>query len=211
MNTVVQSQKVSLSLLLKITIKSIIMKQKDLFIAAMLFAAIFMINACSGSAGKEMLNVDDILENPEMFVGKTISAEGVCSHVCSKSGMKLFLKNNDGSNTIRAESNSSLGKFSEDLIDKLILLKGTLIEERITESDLQEMEKEITKGIQASHGEGGEGCENEQNAEGVPAGSSEMERVHNFRTRIAERIVSEGKEYLSFYHIAADSYRIIEQ
>lgn len=87
---------------------------------------------------------------------------------------------------------------------------GKLVEERIDEAYLQEMEKEINDSTVVSHGEGGAGCETEQKAEGVTAGSSEMERVNNFRARIAERKAKDGKEYLSFYHIAADSYQIMK-
>ncbi|MEA4996658.1 MAG: hypothetical protein VB079_09220, partial [Petrimonas sp.] len=67
------------------------------------------------------------------------------------------------------------------------------------------------KSTTVTHGEGGEGCETEQKAEGVAVGSSEMDRVNEFRTRLAERKASEGKDYLSFYHIAADSYSIVKK
>ena len=91
-----------------------------------------------------------------------------------------------------------------------MVVKGTLVEDRITEADLQKMEKDIAEGTTVSHGEGGEGCETEQLAEGVAVGSSEMDRVNDFRTRIAERKAAEGKDYLSFYHIAANSYHVVK-
>lgn len=187
------------------------MKKKFLLAAAASFFVMFLlINACSGNTKSRSLLVDDLLEHPELYVDQSISIEGVCSHVCSKSGMKMFLKSSNENRTIRAESNSSLGKFDQELIGKNMLIKGKFIEERITEADLQQMEEDIEKGIAHSHGEGEEGCENEQKSEGTPVGSSELERVNDFRTRIAERKASEGVDYLSLYHIDAESYRIIK-
>lgn len=170
-----------------------------------------LLTGCSGNAQKDTLTVDNLLADPATYVGQTVTVEGVCSHVCSKSGMKLFIKGSTEENMLRAESNSTLGKFNEESVDHKVRVKGTLVEDRITEADLQEMEKEIAAGTTVTHGEGGEGCETEQLAEGVTVGSSEMDRVNDFRARIAERKAAEGKDYLSFYHIAADSYHIVNQ
>lgn len=187
------------------------MNIKNLFATLAIAFSFVLLTACGGSAQKETLTVDNVLSDPAAYVGQTVTVEGVCSHVCSKSGMKLFIQGASEDKTLRAESNSRLGKFDEESVDKKVRVKGTLVEDRITEADVQEMEKEIIAGTQVSHGEGGDGCETEQLAEGVAVGSSEMDRVNNFRARIAERKAEEGKDYLSFYHIDADSYHIVKQ
>ena len=40
--------------------------------------------------------------------------------------------------------------------------------------------------------------------------NSVAERISNFRKRIQERQASEGKAYVSLYHMAATSYQIVE-
>lgn len=180
---------------------------KTLFTTITVVFSLLVLSGCSGNS--KTLTVDNVLSNPEEFVGQPITVEGVATHVCSKSGMKLFLQGNTKEQTLRAESSSTLGKFDEACVDNKVVVKGTLVEDRITETDLQQMEKEIAEGTTVTHGEGGDGCETEQLAESVAVGSSEMERVNSFRARIAERKATEGKDYLSFYHIAANSYHII--
>ncbi|MEA4905465.1 MAG: hypothetical protein VB098_04720 [Petrimonas sp.] len=186
------------------------MKQKTLFTTIAVIFSFLAFSGCTGNSQKGTLTVDNILSNPGEYVGKPITVEGLATHVCAKSGMKLFLQGSTDAQSIRAESNSTLGKFNEECVNNKVVVKGTLVEERITEADLQKMEEEITEGTNVTHGEGGEGCETEQKTEGLAVGSSEMGRVNDFRTRIAERKASEGKDYLSFYHIAADSYHIVK-
>lgn len=188
------------------------MKQKNLFAAAILIIAIIGVVGCSGNKSQksEPVTVEKILADADNYVGQTINLEGVCSHVCSKSGMKMFVADNADGKTIRVESNSAIGKFDKEAEDANVFVRGKLVEDKLTEADLQEMEKEIAEGTAVEHGEGGAGCATEQKAEGVEAGSSEMDRINAFRARIAERQAAEGKDYLSFYYIEAESYKILK-
>lgn len=52
-------------------------------------------------------------------------------------------------------------------------------------------------------------CESDQKARGETPVNSVEERISNFRKRIAERQAKEGKNYLSFYSVTADSYEIL--
>jgi len=168
---------------------------------------------CTGSRNAKPVSVDHLLTNAGSLIGETVIVDGLCTHVCAKSGMKLFLQGSDAAHTLRAESDATLGKFDPENVGKKVRVWGKLVEERIDEAYLQELEKEINSNVLLSHGEGGEGgegCETEQAAEGVATGSSEMERVNQFRQQIAERKASEGKEYLSQFHIAAESCQIID-
>lgn len=189
------------------------MKQRKLLIAAALVvASALILSGCSGnkSENKGTFTVENILADADNLIGNTIDIEGVCTHVCSKSGMKMFVADNEEAQTIRVESNSSIGKFDKEAEGSKVRVRGKLVEDRLTEADLQEMEKEVAEGTAVQHGEGGAGCETEQQAEGIEVGSSEMERINAFRTRIAERKAAEGKDYLSFYYIDAESYRILK-
>ena len=133
---------------------------KTLFTTITVVFFFLILSGCTGNS--KTLTVDNVLSNPEEFVGQLITVEGFATHVCQKSGMKLFLQGSSDAQSIRAESNSTLGKFNEECVDNKVVVKGTLVEDRITEADLQEMEKEIAEGTNVTHGEGGEGCETEQ-------------------------------------------------
>ncbi|WP_436416553.1 hypothetical protein [Petrimonas sp.] len=185
--------------------------KKSLFAVVIVISALVAVS-CSGnkSENKGTLTVENILSDADNYLGKTVNIEGVCSHVCSKSGMKMFVADNADGQTIRVESNSAIGKFDRGAESAKVFVRGKLVEDKLTEADLQEMEKEVTEGTAVEHGEGGAGCETEQKAEGTEIGSSEMDRINAFRARIAERQATEGKDYLSFYHIEAESYKILK-
>ncbi|MCE5225764.1 MAG: hypothetical protein LLG05_07870 [Porphyromonadaceae bacterium] len=45
-------------------------------------------------SGNRPMNVDELLMNAESLAGETVIVEGLCTHVCDKSGMKLFFAGN---------------------------------------------------------------------------------------------------------------------
>jgi len=156
------------------------------------------------------MNVDELLMNAASLTGETVVVEGLCTHVCAKSGMKLFLQGSDQAHTLRAESDATLGKFDPNSADKQVRLRGKLVEDRIDEAYLQQWEEQIRESTLVVHGEEGEGCATEQAAEGVAAGSSEMEQVQQYRRQIADRKAAEGKDYLSQYHLAAETVQMLK-
>lgn len=123
-------------------------------ILLMLTATLLLSVSCSGKKSAEPLNVDELLTNASTLVGETVVVEGLCTHVCSKSGMKLFLQGSTETQTVRAESNSTLGKFNPESVDKKVMVRGTLMEEEIDSHDHADH----------NHGEEGEVCETEKNA-----------------------------------------------
>ncbi len=155
------------------------------------------------------ITVDEIMANAEHNIDNVVVVEGICTHVCSHGGKKLFLMGDDDSNTIRVESNDVLGAFKSECINSIIQVKGLLKEERIDEAYLVKWESELAQGTAEAHGEDGEGCETEQKAQGQENVTSEAGRIKDFREKIAERNEAEGKNYLSFYFIEAEEYTIL--
>ena len=153
--------------------------------------------------------VDEILAMAEQEAENVVVVEGVCTHICSHGGKKLFLMGDDDSKTIRVESTDALGAFKSECVNSLIRVKGKLKEERIDEAYLVKWESEIAEGTAEEHGEDGEVCETELQAQGQDSISSAAGSIKDFRTRIAERTETEGKNYLSFYYIEADEYSIL--
>lgn len=157
-----------------------------------------------------ILTVDKIMEIAEQEVGNVVFIEGVCTHICSHGGRKLFLMGNDDSTIIRVESNNDIGAFKSECENSIVQVKGTLREERIDEAYIAKMETDLAEGTAEDHGDGEEGgCETEQKAEGIDTVTDEAGRIENFKARIAERMETEGKNYLSFYYIEAEEYTIL--
>ncbi len=154
------------------------------------------------------ISVDEILAKAEQEADNMVVVEGLCTHICSHGGKKLFLMGDDDSNTIRVESNDALGAFKSDYVNSIVKVKGKLKEERIDEAYLVNWEAQIAEDTVEEHGDG-EGCETEQKAQGQDIVTNDAGRIKDFRTKIAIRNETEGKNYLSFYYIAADEYTIL--
>lgn len=160
------------------------------------------------AAQDTVMEVDSVLKNGNKLVGQTVVLEGVCTHICQHGGGKIFLMGSDDTQTIRIDASEQVGSFSPEAVNSLVRVQGTVQEERIDEAFLNQWESQIKSQVIERHGEGGAGCESDQKARGeAPVGSIE-ERIANFRKRIAERKANEGKDYLSFYSITAESYEI---
>ena len=163
----------------------------------------------TATAQDTVMEVDSVLKNGNKLVGQTVVLEGVCTHICQHGGGKIFLMGSDDTQTIRIDASEQVGSFSPEAVNSLVRVQGTVQEERIDEAFLNQWESQIKSQVTERHGEEGAGCESDQKARGeAPVGSIE-ERIANFRKRIAERKANEGKDYLSFYSITADSYEIL--
>ena len=161
-------------------------------------------------AVSDTLTVDDILASADSLVGKEIVFEGVCTHICSHGGGKIFLMGSDDSKMLRAEASKELGSFKKECVNSIVAVKGKVVEDRIDEAYLAEWEREVKDQLAEQHGEGEAGCSAEQQARGESVASSVGERIAGFRTRIADRKAKEGKEYLSFYHVEGGNYEVLE-
>lgn len=154
--------------------------------------------------------IDSVLAEGEALAGQLIEIEGVCTHICSHSASKIFLLGENEGKTIRVEA-AELGSFDQKCVNSIVKVKGILHEERIDEAYLQAWEQRIANKTEEKHGEGdGEGgCDTEKAARGETANTS-VERIADFRTKIAARKEADGKEYLSFYYVEAKEYEIVE-
>lgn len=194
------------------------MKIKSLLILA---AAMVMV-ACGGNTSKKsnsdeaqaeesaaaVMDVDTILADAEQIVGQEVELEGICTHICSHGGRKIFLMGSDDTKTIRIES-GELGAFDQKCVNSIVKVKGMLKEERIDEAYLKQWEELNAANAAEEHGDGEGGCSTEKAARGE-TGNTVEERIAGFRARIAERKEATGKEYLSFYFVEATGYEVVE-
>ena len=192
------------------------MKTK-LMMAVAMFAACFMMVSC-GNAKKQSqsaeqvstvaMGIDEVMAKAADLVEQSVTIEGVCTHTCSHGTKKMFLVGSDDSKTLRIEA-GELGAFDTKVVNQVVTVKGILKEERIDEAYLVDWENRLKAQTEEHHGNGEGGCDTEKNARGETANTAEG-RIADFRTKIAAEKAATGKEYLSFYHVVAESYEINE-
>ncbi len=200
------------------------MKKIKLMCALPLMAGALLMTSCQGNKQAQQtedstqtevteavptLDVDKLMAEAETLVGKTVTVEGLCTHICAHGGCKIFLMGSDENHTIRIEATDAFGgSFSKDCVNANVSVTGKVMETRIDETALVKMETESAEATGEKHGNGEAGCASEQKAMQEKAANSIKERVADFRKRIAEEKAKSGKEYLSFYYVEADSYEI---
>ena len=147
--------------------------------------------AAAEAAVGEALQIDDLLAGADSLAGKEVWIEGVCTHACKHGARKIFLMGSDDTQTIRVES-GKLGKFDPQCVGSIVRVKGILREQRVDEDYLRSWEEQVR-------------TQAEKKARGETAATVEG-RIADFRRKIAERNAAEGKPYLSFYFVEAQSY-----
>ena len=192
------------------------MKTK-LMMAVAMFAACFMMVSCGNAKKKSQsaeqvstvaMSIDEVMAKAADLVEQSVTIEGVCTHTCSHGAKKMFLVGSDDSKTLRIEA-GELGAFDTKVVNQVVTVKGILKEERIDEAYLVDWENRLKAQTEEHHGNGEGGCDTEKNARGETANTAEG-RIADFRTKIAAEKAATGKEYLSFYHVVAESYEINE-
>lgn len=189
-------------------------------ILAIAFAAFFSATlvSCSNSKKSEqnqevveisIMQVDDLLAKADSLVGQEVTFEGVCTHTCKHGGKKAFIMGTDDTKTIRVDANGEIGSFPSDVVNNIVEIQGTLVEERIDEAVIQRMEQQYQDANAVAHGKNKEvGCSSEKKAHGQKDINTFEKRMQDYRDKIAVRKEKEGKEYLSFYAVKGISYKV---
>ncbi|MCQ2202529.1 MAG: hypothetical protein MJZ27_10635 [Bacteroidales bacterium] len=188
---------------------------KNNYLVLLLSALLLVLSSCSGSSSSNTatsattsaMQIDDLLDNAERLTDKEVTIEGVCTHTCKHGARKIFLMGSDNTKTIRIEA-CKLGSFDTKCIKSVVRVTGTLIEDRIDETYLRNWESQLT--AEELDQENLATCETEKNARGETS-NKVADRIADYRDRIEKRLLTEGKEYLSFYHVNAIDYEIVEQ
>lgn len=154
------------------------------------------------------LSIDDLLARADALIDQTVTIEGICTHACKHGATKIFLMGSDDTKTMRVEA-GPLGSFDTKCINAIVTVTGTLKEDRIDEAYLQNWEAKLKTQTEKAHGDSEAGCDSEKKARGETANTPEA-RIADFRAKIAERKTTDGKDYLSFYHVEASAYDIAE-
>jgi len=170
--------------------------------------------SCGGDGNKQKtetsetksdaLTVDQVLTNPDQYVDKTITIEGLCSHLCAHGGVKAFIQGNADNMQLRCEAFPGMNEpFSGETVHKALKVTGKLREQRIDEEYLKALENSDIDGDRET------GCDTERTAHGQQDLKTLNDRIADYRARIAESVAKGGKDYLSFYYMDATGYEIL--
>lgn len=177
----------------------------------------------SASADVEIITVDQVLADPDSFVGDTVVLEGVCSHLCRQGGKKAFVVGSADSLMLRCEAYPLMGTpFPKEVMHHPIVVTGIVREQRIDENAIQTMEAQNSERLQQIAETSGEesakraaaaesGCDTERAAQGQQDIVTFDDRMADYRARIAARQEKEGKPYLSYYYLDAISYKVMPE
>lgn len=155
------------------------------------------------------ITLTELQKNAQKYTGKTVCFSGKAIHVCSVTGMKLFMQIPGNKSTFQVNATQKLGKFPRTCNNHTVEIVGIVNEKRIDEAFLQHWEQQIQNKTEEHHGNEKNGCDSEKAAMQETANSS-VDRIADFRKRIAMRTEKEGKKYLSFYNVTATSYNILK-
>lgn len=201
--------------------------KRIIILITVLSASVFLLASCGGNgradrkAGTESgtagtnsattaLEVDELLMRAAELVGRQVTVEGVCTHICKHGSSKIFLMGTDDTQVIRIEAGKAIGGFKPECVNNLVRVAGSVVEERVDESYLAAWERQVKDQLAEQHGKGEAGCTAEQQARGESLQAGVEKRIADFRTRIAKRKAAEGKDYLSFYHLEGSRYQILD-
>lgn len=167
---------------------------KNRILSIILLFATVIIASCSNSGEKKdkdqkdstqvseisMIAIADFEKKASEFVDKQVKIEGTVSHICAHSGKKMFLFTTPNEDVmVKVTSETS---FDQALIGSDVVVTGTVKEERITEEEVAQMEKEANA----------ESCSHE----------ASMEVVNEYKQIMKET----GKNFVSFYSVECKSF-----
>lgn len=202
--------------------------KKSILITALACLGMMIASSCGNKAENSTeevvaLSVDTVVANPEAFVGDTITVEGVVSHLCKHGGKKAFLLGSNENTMIRCEATPEMGGyFPQETIHKPMVVTGIVVESRISEETVKQMEAQHAEQVKMIAEQAGEeqaaavnaaatGCETERKAQGQGEIESFEAQMADYRARIAARAEKEGKPYLSSYYIVASAYEVLPE
>lgn len=156
-----------------------------------LFVSILFMSACSQDSADKAATVDqdkvyslEELMNEDFTYtdGSKVIVEGLCVHVCSHSGKKMFLSGIDDGNKIQIMTSDAIGMFDKKYEGSKLRVTGTLEEERIDMNYIKEWESEL---VEETEADGGHSCSFEES----------MAKIDDLKQKVA----NSKKGYISRY------------
>lgn len=136
-----------------------------------------------------VMSVDDMLASAEKYVGKEVTFKGVVAHTCKHAGKRCFIQGETPDLSIRVEAKGDIGGFNRELIGNEIEVTGTLKERRVSNTQIDDMEKALA--TQSFKDDGSqESCDTEKaNIQGM-----------------RDWMKTNDKDYFAIYYVDGTSY-----
>lgn len=165
--------------------------------ALMFFLMALLVTACKNTDTKEnnveevkVLTLDEFYASPAEYTDKEITITGIVDHVCKHGGKRLLLVSDNADIHVDAEED----RFTEDLVGKMLELKGIVREFRVDEAYCLKKEED---NIQAH---------NEKKTDDE-AFEAEKENIQYYR----DSMKVAGVDYLSYWSIDYLSHKEMEK
>lgn len=172
-----------------------------------------LLTACGGNQGAEPPEVmeeqaellpslvpQDLLDNPEQYVGQTVTMTGTVQHVCEITGKRMFISGpEDPGKTFKVTAGRDIGEFSIELNGSDVVVKGEVKVQKIDEAYLDNWEAELSTGVIPEAAHGGHGPEGEDH-------ESEEESARARLEVMRETLAGSGEDQLLFYSLECIEY-----
>jgi hypothetical protein len=133
--------------------------------------------------------VDNLMKDPEAYVGKVVEVEGLVTHVCKHSGKRLHLTSPATNDMIRVEATGDIIQFERELEGSEVRMKG-LVQKLVIDEDY------LAK------------WENELSAKGEDHDHSQEEAETELLTNMRMRLENSGQDQLVSYWMDGSSFKI---
>ena len=153
------------------------------------------------------LTVGNFKEKAAELVGKLVSIQGTADHICSHDGKKLFLIDVEMPGRVKVVTGDDLAAFNSEYEGYDFNIDGYIAEDIVDENYLQNWEEELKSDteVEKKHLDG-EHSHGHNDGDEDHSKSEAFEQISKYRTMMADQ----GVDHLSFYHIVAIRYKIIE-
>jgi len=165
--------------------------------ALMFFVMAVLVTACKNNDTKEssteegkVLTLDEFYANPADFVDKEIAITGLVDHVCKHGGKRLLLVSDNSDLHVDSEEE----RFTEELVGKMLEIKGIVREFRVDEAYCLKKEED---NMQAHR-------DKKTDDEAFEA---EKENIQYYR----DSMKVAGVDYLSYWSIDYLSHKALEE
>ncbi len=163
------------------------------------------------------LSIEDFMNHAADYTGKVVTLEGTVSHVCHRTGKRLFIHNGNEDDIVRVESSEAIPQFDQALEGARVKITGIVKEFRMDEEYLSQWEQDVLEqtetgdnckeGMELAEKKGEENCKEDtstpedtlqaettqQEDQGL---NEELKKIQEFRKKLAES----DKGYIVLYH-----------
>lgn len=183
------------------------MKKVFLFIVLLMALPVFI--TAQDKNVKELkpttIKLKDFEHKAGQYIGRPMEVTGIVDHVCKHGGKKMFLVDESSDARVKITTGDDMAAFTQNLVGETVRVRGMVVEQRVDEEYINEMEDKAASGISKKEGDGlhlkGE-KENENNNASAQSDKAE---------KLREELKKSGNDYISFFSIKATEFSIIDK